>query len=112
MKALIAGKSVAVTGAGSGLGRAYALSCAAHGATVTVNDIDADAVHGTCEAIAASGGVATPHVGSVASWEVARELVALASGGGGLEGWWPTLRSTITSCPGWTARKTSGRQWK
>ncbi|MFF0817132.1 SDR family NAD(P)-dependent oxidoreductase [Rhodococcus sp. NPDC003318] len=86
MSALLDGKSVAITGAGSGLGRAYAVACAAHGARVTVNDVDADAVHETCEAIVRSGGAATPHVGSVASWEAARELVVLASGRGGLDG--------------------------
>jgi NAD(P)-dependent dehydrogenase (short-subunit alcohol dehydrogenase family) len=86
MSALLAGKSVAITGAGSGLGRAYALACADHGARVTVNDIDADAVDETCDAIVRSGGRATPHVGSIASWKVAQELIALASDGGGLDG--------------------------
>ncbi|EME57386.1 short-chain dehydrogenase/reductase SDR [Rhodococcus ruber BKS 20-38] len=79
MRTLLAGKSVVITGGGSGLGRAYAEACAAHGARVTVNDVDVDAVYETCDAIAVSGGVATPHVGSIASWEVAQELIALAS---------------------------------
>ena len=35
------GKSVFITGAGSGIGRASALRCAAEGAAITVADIDA-----------------------------------------------------------------------
>lgn len=39
---LLAGRAIVVTGAGRGLGRAYALDAAAHGASVVVNDVDAD----------------------------------------------------------------------
>ncbi|KAA9157614.1 SDR family oxidoreductase [Amycolatopsis acidicola] len=38
---ILDGRAVIVTGAGRGLGRAYALDLAAHGACVMVNDIDA-----------------------------------------------------------------------
>ena len=38
------GKAVVITGAGRGLGRAYALHAAGRGAAVVVNDVDADVV--------------------------------------------------------------------
>ena len=86
MTPLLAGKSVIVTGAGSGLGEAFALACAAQGACVVVNDIDVAAANATCGAIAQSGGLAIPHVGSVACWDTARELVEVAKSSGQLGG--------------------------
>lgn len=53
-----ADKSVIVTGAGRGIGRACALAFAAEGAAVVVADIDADGGDGTVAAIAAQGGAA------------------------------------------------------
>ncbi|MGB8388604.1 SDR family oxidoreductase [Mycobacterium sp.] len=49
---------VAVTGAGSGIGRETAFAFAAHGAEVVVSDIDEAAVKDTAAQIAARGGVA------------------------------------------------------
>jgi NAD(P)-dependent dehydrogenase (short-subunit alcohol dehydrogenase family) len=74
----LAGKAVLVTGAGRGLGRAYAIDTAARGAAVVVNDVDRDGVEETVAAIAAEGGRARPAVASVASWEGAERLVASA----------------------------------
>ena len=70
------GKAVIVTGAGRGLGRAFALDAGAQGASVVVNDIDADAAEKVAAEIAESGGQAVASVGSVADWERAAELVA------------------------------------
>ena len=52
---------VAVTGAGSGIGRATALAFAAEGAEVIVSDIDEAAAHQTAAQILKSGGVAHPY---------------------------------------------------
>jgi NAD(P)-dependent dehydrogenase (short-subunit alcohol dehydrogenase family) len=59
------GKVVVVTGAGSGIGRASALGFAADGATVVVNDVDADTADATVEQIRAAGGLAHPHPADV-----------------------------------------------
>lgn len=64
-----------VTGAGRGLGRAYALALATEGAAVVVNDIDGDLATQTAEAIEATGGLVEPHVGPVGSSKTADELV-------------------------------------
>ena len=70
------GKAVIVTGAGRGLGRAFALDAGAQGASVVVNDIDADAAEKVAAEIAESGGQAVASAGSVADWERAARLVA------------------------------------
>jgi NAD(P)-dependent dehydrogenase (short-subunit alcohol dehydrogenase family) len=49
------GRTVIVTGAGGGLGRAYALALAAEGANVVVNDIRADAAAAVAGEIGAHG---------------------------------------------------------
>jgi NAD(P)-dependent dehydrogenase (short-subunit alcohol dehydrogenase family) len=71
------GKAVIVTGAGQGLGRAYALDAAAEGASVVVNDIDAAAAEKVAGEIAGGGGRAVPVVGSVGDWDRAGDLVAV-----------------------------------
>jgi NAD(P)-dependent dehydrogenase (short-subunit alcohol dehydrogenase family) len=48
---ICSGRTVIVTGAGGGLGRAYAIALAAEGAHVVVNDIRADAAHQVAEEI-------------------------------------------------------------
>jgi NAD(P)-dependent dehydrogenase (short-subunit alcohol dehydrogenase family) len=52
------GKAVVVTGAGRGLGRAYAEAVAAAGGSVVVNDVDGDVADEVVAGITASGGTA------------------------------------------------------
>lgn len=66
---------VIITGGGAGLGRAYSLACAVAGARVVVNDVDATVANDTVATIRATGGRASAHVGSVASWDFCRALV-------------------------------------
>lgn len=78
------GRSVIVTGAGSGLGRAAALRFAAEGASVVVADLLADrAEHVAAEAIAA-GGVAVAQTVDIADEDAVAAMVdrAVAEFGG------------------------------
>jgi NAD(P)-dependent dehydrogenase (short-subunit alcohol dehydrogenase family) len=72
------GKVAVVTGAGRGLGRAYAEALAAAGAAVVVNDLDGDATTEVVGAIVASGGRATGVAAAVGDTEVADALVSTA----------------------------------
>lgn len=74
----LAGRVALVTGAGRGIGRATALRLAADGATVVVNDVDAEPAHETVELVTAAGGTATAGVGSTTDLAYARGLVARA----------------------------------
>jgi NAD(P)-dependent dehydrogenase (short-subunit alcohol dehydrogenase family) len=69
---------VVVTGAGRGLGRAYARACAEAGADVVVNDIDAAAARSVSEEILSSGRTAAASDHDVSSWEGAAALVGMA----------------------------------
>jgi NAD(P)-dependent dehydrogenase (short-subunit alcohol dehydrogenase family) len=75
---LLSGQSIVITGAGRGLGRAYALACAAHGAAIVVNDVDEPSATATADAICNAGGTAVAVPGTVASWSVAASLVDTA----------------------------------
>ncbi len=70
-------RAVVITGAGRGLGRAFARHAADSGAAVVVNDVDAEPAHETVAAIEADGGTAVASVGSVADADYARGLITL-----------------------------------
>ena len=79
-------KVAIVTGAGGGLGRAYALELARRGAKVVVNDLGgardgtghSDAALAVVEEIKAAGGEAMPNGGNVAEFAQMEEMVAKA----------------------------------
>jgi 3-oxoacyl-[acyl-carrier protein] reductase len=71
-------KIAIVTGAGRGIGRATAELLAEHGATVVVNDLDADAAQ---EAAGALGGIA--HSGDLTAEGAADDLIKTALDAGG-----------------------------
>jgi NAD(P)-dependent dehydrogenase (short-subunit alcohol dehydrogenase family) len=70
------GKRIVVTGAGQGLGKAYAEAIAAQGASVILNDVDAANVDEVAGSIRRAGGTAEAAVGSVADWEESGRAVA------------------------------------
>jgi NAD(P)-dependent dehydrogenase (short-subunit alcohol dehydrogenase family) len=74
----LSGKAAIVTGAGRGLGRAYAVALSAAGAAVVVNDIDAEAAEETVALVTRAGGHATAVAAPVGDAEVAEALVATA----------------------------------
>ncbi|MFT3791217.1 MAG: SDR family oxidoreductase [Rudaea sp.] len=83
MSGLCAQRNVIVTGAGGGLGRAYAQALAAAGAGVLVNDVRADAAQAVVAAIRASGGRAEADSRDITSVIDAQSIVehALAAFG-------------------------------
>ncbi|MFI7078390.1 SDR family oxidoreductase [Micromonospora sp. NPDC049903] len=72
------GKVAIVTGAGRGLGLAYARQLAERGAAVVVNDVDEQATGDAVAAIRAAGGRAVAVVAPVGPTETAQALVATA----------------------------------
>ncbi|MFT4213907.1 MAG: SDR family NAD(P)-dependent oxidoreductase [Microbacterium sp.] len=72
------GKVAIVTGSGRGLGLAYAQELARQGATVVVNDLDADAATAAVASIRAAGGRATAVVAPVGPTQTAKQLVDAA----------------------------------
>ncbi|MEE2056616.1 3-oxoacyl-ACP reductase [Rhodococcus artemisiae] len=70
----LAGRAAVVTGAGAGLGRSEALTLAAAGAAVVVNDMG-DAAHAVAEEIVAAGGQAIAVTGDVSDWSLGGRLV-------------------------------------
>ncbi len=73
---VLTGRAVVITGAGGGLGRAYALAAAAAGARVVVNDLDPDAAgRVTAEITEVGGGNAVAHPADVSNWDAAGGLI-------------------------------------
>jgi NAD(P)-dependent dehydrogenase (short-subunit alcohol dehydrogenase family) len=81
------GRVAIVTGAGRGIGREHALSLAAHGAKVVVNDLggnvdgsggDLTPAQQVVDEIKAMGGEAVANGDSVSSWEGAQRLINTA----------------------------------
>ena len=80
-------RTVIITGAARGLGRAYALAFAAEGANVVVNDIgtslggegrDTSAADGVVAEIVAGGGKAVANYEDIADWDAAKRIVDAA----------------------------------
>ena len=87
MSKLCEGRIAIVTGAGRGIGREHALSLAAHGAKVVVNDLggnvdgsggDLTPAQQVVEEIEGMGGEAVANGDSVSSWEGAQRLINTA----------------------------------
>lgn len=74
MPGLCDGRVAIVTGAGRGLGRAYALELARQGAKVVVNDLD-DTAHDVASEITGNGGQAISIPNDIGDWTSARRLV-------------------------------------
>lgn len=70
-------RSVIVTGAGQGLGRAHALALGAAGFDVVVNDVG-EAASIVAEEVRAAGGSAVAHACDVADWAAAEGLIRAA----------------------------------
>lgn len=68
-------RTVIITGAGGGLGRAYAQELAKHGANVVVNDIDADAAKDAAQGIQDNGGSALANTGDITTIDGAKAIV-------------------------------------
>lgn len=71
-------RTVIITGAGGGLGRAYALAFAAEGAKVLVNDIDLPAAEAVVAEIRANGGEAIANNGDITDYATAGDIVRQA----------------------------------
>jgi NAD(P)-dependent dehydrogenase (short-subunit alcohol dehydrogenase family) len=71
-------RTVIITGAGGGLGRAYALAFAAEGANVVVNDIRLEAAQAVADEVAAAGGRTIANHGDITSLAGAQAIVDAA----------------------------------
>lgn len=71
-------RTILITGAGAGLGRAYALAFAAEGANVLVNDIRMEAAQAVAKEISAAGGRALANQDDITSLAGATNIVDAA----------------------------------
>lgn len=76
--AICEGRTVIITGAGGGLGRAYALAFAAEGANVLVNDIRRDSAENVVGEIRELGGQALANADDITSLASAQRIVDAA----------------------------------
>ncbi|MEU2539485.1 SDR family NAD(P)-dependent oxidoreductase [Streptomyces iakyrus] len=76
----LSGKSVIVTGAASGIGRATALRFAREGARVVAADLNAEGTESVVEAVESAGGTALAVTGDLSEPAVADAVVAAAVG--------------------------------
>jgi NAD(P)-dependent dehydrogenase (short-subunit alcohol dehydrogenase family) len=75
---ICAGRTAIITGAGGGLGRAYALAFAAEGANVVVNDIRREAAEAVVDEICSQGGRAIANDGDITTLSSAQGIVEAA----------------------------------
>ncbi|GLY48016.1 SDR family oxidoreductase [Lentzea sp. NBRC 102530] len=73
--AILAGKAVVITGAGQGLGRAFAMHAAAAGAACVINDLCEPLARQVADLITLMGGKAVVSAGSVADPDQAEAVV-------------------------------------
>ena len=85
------GRVVLITGGGHGIGRAYALRCAAEGASVAVIDIDEEAAGRTATDINAAGGV------GIGRWADVRDLGSLEAVVGEIRAEWGGLDGLVNN---------------
>ncbi|MFP3863441.1 SDR family oxidoreductase [Pseudomonas sp. B21-047] len=76
--AICEGRTVIITGAGGGLGRAYALAFAAEGANVVVNDIRREAAEAVVDEIHTRGGQAIANDDDITTLSSAQHIVDAA----------------------------------
>jgi NAD(P)-dependent dehydrogenase (short-subunit alcohol dehydrogenase family) len=73
---VLVGKIVLITGAGRGIGAAMAHHAAEHGATVIVNDIDAEVATLCAQDVVSHGGEAVAMAADISDWDAVDALVS------------------------------------